>query len=574
MELAQLKKHLKNDLSGLPVLSVAILGDHPTQLLHTAIKGYGAMEGYNLEIYEAEYNQIQSQIANPQSDLYSRKPKFITIFQSPRKLLEEFQLAPLNQRHEFAQRHLEKIEDYLESLKKPSNSNLIYSNFPELDENVFGNFGNKEERSFIYQLRKINFGLMNLALRHQNLFINDLALLQNRLGAKELFSPSLYATTGMIFRVDALPAIAKNTLDIIKAINGKIRKCLILDLDNTCWGGIIGDDGIEGIQIGNLGLGETFSRIQHWAKELKDRGIILAICSKNDEKTAMEPFLKHPAMVLRMEDIAVFIANWENKVDNIRHIQSILNVGYDSMVFIDDNPAERRVVRENLPYVTVPELPADPAEYLAYLSELNLFETATFTNEDVGRTKKYQEEAIRLTAKQSFVNEEAFLSSLKMTCQVQHFETGDIPRLAQLTQRSNQFNLRTIRYTEEEIINISHDRNYLTLSFKLGDTFGDYGLVSIIILKALSTSELLIDTWIMSCRVLKRGLEQLVLNEIATLAARNEYVSIIGEYLPTPKNNMVKDHYTKLGFKPSGTPNRYYLSVKDFVPKSHLIEKI
>ena len=190
----------------------------------------------------------------------------------------------------------------------------------------------------------------------------------------------------MVLSIDALPLVGSRTLDILCAIKGDFKKCIILDLDNTTWGGVIGDDGMENIQVGSLGIGKAFTEFQYWVKKLKSRGIIVSVCSKNTESVALEPFEKHPEMVLQLDDISVFVANWENKADNIRHIQSILNIGFDSMVFIDDNPFERNIVRENLPEVTVPEMPEDPAEYLEYLYKLNLFETVSHSKLDKDRT--------------------------------------------------------------------------------------------------------------------------------------------------------------------------------------------
>jgi FkbH-like protein len=236
---------------------------------------------------------------------------------------------------------------------------------------------------------------------------------------------------------------------------GKFKKCVVLDLDNTVWGGIIGDDGLENIQVGSLGIGKAFTEFQYWVKKLKNRGVIVAVCSKNTESVAKEPFEKHPDMVLKLDDIAVFIANWENKVDNIRKIQQILNIGFDSMVFLDDNPFERNMVRENIPGLLVPELPEDPAEYLEYLYTLDLFETVSYTDNDAERTRQYQIEAQRITLFEKFTNEDDFLESLNMVSVVESFSKFNIPRVAQLSQRSNQFNLRTIRYTEADLEHIA-----------------------------------------------------------------------------------------------------------------------
>ena len=227
-----------------------------------------------------------------------------------------------------------------------------------------------------------------------------------------MFDANIYVSTEMVLSVDAVPYVAGRVMDIICACKGQFKKCLILDLDNTLWGGVIGDDGLEGIQLGHgLGIGKAFTEFQMWVKKLRQRGIIICIASKNDEDKAKEPFQKHPDMVLTLDDIAVFKANWETKVDNIRTIQSILNISFDSMVFLDDNPFERNMVRENIPGITVPELPEDPAEYLEYLYSLNLFETANYSSEDKDRTKQYQVEAKRVSLKKAFGSEADFLRS-------------------------------------------------------------------------------------------------------------------------------------------------------------------
>ena len=238
-------------------------------------------------------------------------------------------------------------------------------NYPEIDDTVFGSYGNRVEASFTYQVRKLNYGLMQLAQQHSDLYVCDIASIQNKIGRDLMFASNVYVSTEMVLSVDALPYVASRTIDIISALRGQFKKCLILDLDNTLWGGVIGDDGMEGIQLGHgLGIGKAFTEFQMWVRKLKQRGIIICVASKNNEETAKEPFEKHPDMVLRLDDIAVFMANWETKVDNIRTIQQILNIGFDSMVFLDDNPFERNIVRENIPDITVPELPDDPGEYL------------------------------------------------------------------------------------------------------------------------------------------------------------------------------------------------------------------
>jgi len=337
------------------------------------------------------------------------------------------------------------------------------------------------------------------------------------------------------------------------------------------WGGVIGDDGIEKIQVGDLGIGKAFTNLQKWAKDLKNRGIILCVCSKNTESIAKEAFIKHPDMVLRLEDIAVFVANWENKADNIRHIQSILNIGFDSMVFLDDNPFERNLVRQELPMVTVPELPEDPTEYMPYIRSLNLFETATVSEEDNKRTKRYQEEAERNQSKAKFGSIDDYLTELKMRADCVIFSKFSVPRIAQLTQRSNQFNLRTIRYSEQDIENMRFDDQKVTFQVSLQDKYGEYGLISVII-GEIQKESLFIDTWIMSCRVLKRGVENYVLNEIVARCKELGLSKVTGEYLSTPKNAIVKDHYKNLGFSFKEASNHWELLISTYSEKQTFIK--
>lgn len=547
-----LKKFLKKPVDGLKTIRVAIVADSASQFIHQAIKGYGISEGIHYDIFEADYNQIDLQVFDPGSELYESKPDYVIILRSTEKLLKKFYSLSGEERAAFGTHQAAYAKNLYQQINSQVKTRVLFNTFPELSDGVFGNFSTKTPSSFLYQLRKINMGLMDLAQESKNLFLVDLAALVVQKGYAQLSDAKMYISADMVFSIDILPDLAEQIHKVIQAIAGSFKKCLILDLDNTTWGGIIGDDGMEGIQVGDLGLGKAFTDLQLWAKELKKRGIIIAVCSKNTESIAKEPFISHPDMKLRLDDIAVFVANWETKVDNIRHIQSILNIGFDSMVFLDDNPFEREMVKQHIPDITVPDLPEDPAEYMPYLRTLNLFETASFTEEDEQRTKQYQEEANRNTLQKSFANEEEFLASLGMECEVKPFDNFTIPRIAQLSQRSNQFNLRTVRYTEEDIRRIAQSPDHLTLSFSLKDIYGDYGLIAFVILEKKENNTLFVDSWIMSCRVLKRGMEIFTLQNILRLAAEAGITEIVGEYIPTKKNELVKEHYSKLGFNSTG----------------------
>ncbi len=560
IEFKKLKQNLKRDVGILPTIRLSLLGDSATQFLAIAIKGMAIERGYNIDLFEAEYNQVERQILDPTSTLYQHEAQYTIVYQSTHKLMESYAHMSFEEQARMADDRLAFIRTICQQIP----GHIIYYNYPEIEDTVFGSYANKVQTSFSYQLRKLNYELMNLAQEYQNLSICDISGLQNKFGRDWMFDSSIYVSTEMLISLDALPYVASRTMDIIQSIEGKFKKCLILDLDNTVWGGIVGDDGWENIQIGHgLGIGKAFSEFQQWIKKLKNRGIIIAICSKNDEMKAKEPFEKNPEMVLKLDDISVFIANWENKADNIRTIQRILNIGFDSMVFIDDNPFERNMVRENISGIAVPEMPEDPGDYLEFLYSQNLFETASYSSADKDRTKQYQVEAKRVTAAKAFANESEFLQSLNMVSEVKGFDKFNIPRVAQLSQRSNQFNLRTIRYTEDQITAIEDSGRYATFSFTLEDKYGDNGLIAVVIMEKTNSETLFIDTWFMSCRVLKRGMENFTLNTLVRYARANGYKKIIGEYLPTQKNGMVKEHFPNLGFT-AINETEYELNVENY----------
>ena len=571
----QLRRICKDREVPLGAPRMALVGDTATQFLATALRGEAISRGFDLNLFEAEYNQVERQFLDPTSELYAFDADYIVLFQSTHKLGEYHSSLSDDEQRQLATSRLDFVASICQN-PQLEGKKIICMNYPEIEDAVFGSYANKIDSSLTYQVRKLNCGLMELARQYSNLFVCDIATIQNKIGRDRMFAPNVYVSTEMVLSVDALPYVASRVMDIVSALRGQFKKCLILDLDNTVWGGVIGDDGLEGIQLGHgLGIGKAFTEFQMWVKKLKQRGIIICVASKNNEEIAKEPFEKHPDMVLKLDDIAVFMANWETKVDNIRAIQQILNIGFDSMVFLDDNPFERNMVRENIPGITVPELPEDPGEYLEFLYGENLFETVSYSGTDKDRTNQYQVEAKRMSLQKTFTNEADFLKSLNMVSEVSGFTKFNTPRVAQLSQRSNQFNLRTVRYTEADIEALAADKNVIDLSFTLEDKFGDNGLIAVIIMKKQDEETLFVDTWFMSCRVLKRGMENFTLNTMVEQAKAKGYKRIVGEYLPTPKNKMVEAHYPNLGFKTVNdvTTERYVLDVETYNPRECYIKK-
>lgn len=363
--------------------------------------------------------------------------------------------------------------------------------------------------------------------------------------AKQLVSPALAPLFG-----DQLARIAAASV-------GLSRKCLVLDLDNTLWGGVIGDDGVDGISLGQgSATGEAYLAFQRYIKGLASRGVILAVCSKNDIAVAEAAF-EHPQMHLKRADIAAFVANWEDKASNLRTIARLLNIGLDSLVFVDDNPAERDIVRRELPEVAVPELPDDIAGYPARLAAAGYFEAVSFTADDQARGRSYAANAERNAELGQSSDMEGYLRGLKMQLGVSYIGASDLPRVTQLINKTNQFNLCTRRYTEAEVEQRLGDPQGVALAVRLTDKFGDNGLISVVMAHpctSLGTGELLIDTWLMSCRVLGRQVEHAVLEILADVAHAQGACVLVGEYRPTPRNSMVAGHYVKLGFTPREAP--------------------
>ena len=550
--------------------SLAILGDSATQQLAAAIRGESVRRGWKLRVYDADYDQMEAQLLDPESEVYRFQPDYILIFACTEKLRQRFCATPPAERTEFAARELARFVQLWEAAHAHCGAKLLMFDFPDPGDSVFGSYAVRTPASFGYQLRRLNalFG-ETIAAGYPYVYPAALSSVQTKLGSDVFFDSRNWYLAKMAMTTEALPSAAAAVLDIVTALSGRIKKCVICDLDNTLWGGVIGDDGMDGIRLGDLGDGPAFTALQRWLLELRRRGILLAVCSKNDESVAKEPFEKHPEMVLRLEDIAVFVANWENKADNISRIQKILNLGFDSFVFLDDNPFERGIVREMLPQVTVPDLPDDPALVPAYLESLHLFEAVSFSGEDAARTAQYQAEASRTAAQEHFVNYEEYLRSLHMQAEILPFDSFHAPRIAQLTQRSNQFNLRTVRYTEAEIAEIAASSDYITRYMTLTDRFGEYGLISLVILKK-QPDALFIDTWLMSCRVLRRGVESCLFNAVVSLAAELGFKMLKAEYLPTAKNAMVSDFYDRMGMTALGG-GKYELDISAYTPQPHLI---
>ncbi len=551
-----LQKARKKNIGGRET-RLAILGNCATQLLSQAVEGYAKLSNLNLRVYDTDYGQLNEQLLDPSSDVYSFNAGIILLWLCTEKIYEDYLDMPLLSRSRLADDCIQKIKHYWELISQNSRARIIQMNFTEIDDKALGQYSCKVDSTFSFQIRKLNYLLQEAVSKKQNIYLADALAVQLDFGRENFFSAPLYYSSKMPVSMRAMPYLAKAVTEIILAMEGQVKKCVILDLDNTLWGGVIGDDGLGGIEIGELGRGHAFSNLQRWLKQLKEYGIILAVCSKNEEDIAREPFEKHEEMVLRLSDISLFVANWKDKASNIKEIQEGLNIGMNSIVFLDDNPFERNLVKERFPEIEAPELPEDPSLWLAFLQRKNYFETTAYTGTGSDRTRLYQAEFERKKLEQGFEILDDYLQSLLMEGEAKPFEPVKYARISQLTQRSNQFNLRTVRYTEDEIKHISQDDGYITLYYTLKDKLGDYGLVSAVILAKKSNEELFVDTWLMSCRALKRGMEEFAVNRMVYAAKSHGFKRISAEYIPTPKNRIVKDIYVQMGF--TRTDETHYL---------------
>ena len=376
-------------------------------------------------------------------------------------------------------------------------------------------------------------------------------------------SPALWHRSKQEIALPAAPFYGDLVARLVSAIGGGSAKCLVLDLDNTLWGGVIGDDGLEGIVLGQGSAeGEAFAAVQRFALALSERGIILAVCSKNDEAVARRAFAGHPEMLLREDRIASFVANWDDKASNIRRIATELNIGLDAMVFLDDNPVERDLVRRELPAVLVPELPADPALYAQTLADAGYFESVAFTEEDRGRTGQYQANLERRVQSGAATDMDGYLRDLQMTLKWAPFDAIGLQRIVQLINKTNQFNLTTRRMTEDDVRRVIGDERRIGLQFRLLDRFGDNGVIAIVS-GSRQDDDLYIDLWLMSCRVLGRRVEQATLAVLVSAARAQGCRRLIGVYRPTAKNAIVAEHYQQLGFAVTDAGPEETLSVLD-----------
>jgi FkbH-like protein len=536
-------------LSPLEPFRLALIGNGTLELLVPILVATAARHGVGLECIHAAYGQMTQEALDPSSRINSSQPDAVLLAVDYRGLPLQFIAGDAAAERADIDSAVAQINTIREGIRLHCGAVVIVQTVAPPPETLFGGFDCIVPGTPRRLIERLNHAITE-SVAGTNDLVLDVARLAETVGLGTWHSPALWNLAKLPFDDSCLPIYADHLMRLIAALRGRSRKCLILDLDNTVWGGVIGDDGLEGIKIAQGdATGEAHLAVQQLALSLRRRGIVLAVSSKNTDEIARAPFREHPEMLLKEEHFAVFQANWNDKATNIKAIAEELSLGLDAMVFLDDNPVERALVRQVLPQVAVPELPEDPAWYARTLAAAGYFESIAFSAEDRARADMYQSNARRVALQSQAGDLDAYLASLGMEILFAPFDRVGRARISQLINKSNQFNLTTRRYSEAEVAAAEEESEVFTLQVRLVDRFGDNGMISVVICRPDRSGVWAIDTWLMSCRVLGRRVEQMVLREIILHARESGLQTLIGTYHPTEKNGLVRDHYHKLGFE-------------------------
>ena len=531
---------------------MAILPTFTADLMIPYVRIHGAFSMMDIECYIGAFNQVQQEILNSDSSLYAFNPDVIALAFRSREFASDLyagfiKLVEKNEVEESIESVFTQTGDLVRTIRKRSEAAIILHTFDPPPYPELGLVDGQLEIGQTAAFHRLNSRLAQLAGQERGVYLLDYAQLTARTGWEQWHDRRMWSLARMPLSAQALSILAEEYVSFLRPMCGLNRKCLVLDLDNTMWGGIIGEDGIDGIQIGHDFPGNTYRDFQRTILRLHDRGVILAVNSKNNENDALDVFDNHPEMLLRKDHFAAKRINWLDKATNMRELAQELNIGLDQMVFLDDNPVERELVRSQLPQVLVPELPDDPVEYVSALEGLRDFDTLAWSAEDRDRTAMYRAESSRRKLKEQVTSLDEFYASLDMEVFIGRADPISIPRIAQLTQRTNQFNLTTRRYSESDIACFSADSDAFVYHIRLVDRFGDSGIVGVAIIR-IDGNCWNIDTLLMSCRVLGRTVEDAFLAYIAGEAVDSGAAVLRGSFIPTRKNGQVAGFYPDRGF--------------------------
>jgi FkbH-like protein len=547
------KKAIKQDLlkrEGLVEKKLAVLGGSTTSEIKDILELFLLRKGIKPLFYESDFNKYYEDIMFENPQLKEFCPDIIYIHTTNLNITG---YPELNASEKVVKKLLltefKKFQSLWQKIHDTYKCYIIQNNFELPDYRCLGNLDSSDIHGKTYFINYLNMEFAKYAYKNKNFFINDINYLSSSIGLGHWYDKTLWYSYKCAVSYEAIPLLTHNIAKIIQAIYGKSKKCLVLDLDDTLWGGTIGDDGVNNIKIGNeTSVSVAYTGFQKYIKELKNRGIILSVCSKNDLKNAQEGFL-HPDSILKLDDFASFQANWEPKYKNVLQAAREINIDSNSMVFIDDNPVEREIVKSQIPFIAVPEIGSDITRFIEFIDKEGYFEPAFISEETLQRNNYYKENNNRTDFKIKFENYDDFLESLRMNAEISSFIPVYYNRITELINKTNQFNLTTKRYNYFDVKIMAIDNNYITLYLKLSDKFGDNGLISIIIGEIKNFTECHINLWLMSCRVLKRNVEFVMFDRLVEECQKREIKTIYGYYFSTNKNNMVADFYQNLGFK-------------------------
>lgn len=536
---------------------IAILGGSTTADIQAVLELFLLASGIRPTFYVSEYNKFYEDAVFGNAALDAFRPEIVIVLTSIRNLLYGPALGDdMEAVQEKLAQEMARFTAVWDALRTRYHAAIVQTNFDVPPDAPLGSLGASLPCGGERFVAMLNERFAAEAAARPDLFLFDLHGLSTRIGGRHWHDGAAYAAYKFAMAYDVMPQVALGLSSIVRSMLGKSKKCLVLDLDQTLWGGIIGDDGLDGIAIGHeTPMAEMFTMFQQYVKGLRARGVLLAVCSKNDEAVARSGF-SHPDSVLSCDDFAAFRANWLPKNENLHAIAEELNLGTDSLVFLDDNPAERALVRERMPEVTVPEVTGgDVFSYLRAIEEAGYFEPVAISDDDRRRNETYRENKERAKLQAAAGSYDDFLASLEMEAEIAPFRSVYVDRIAQLTNKTNQFNLTTRRCTRTEIEQMASDPSYITLYGRLKDRFGNNGLVSVIVGKK-DGDGVRILLWLMSCRVLQRGMEDAMLDALVDAARAAGCRALIGTYVPTKKNAMVAGLYERFGFQnTSRTPD-------------------
>lgn len=549
---------------------IAVLGGSTTNEVVDQIELFLLQYGIEGIFYQSEYGQYWQDAMFDNQELTQFHPEVIYIHTNWRNITAFPSVEDSKEAiEEMLEAEYQRFESMWVELDRKYHCPIIQNNFDRSNYRLMGNRDIWDVHGRSNYISRLNQRFYAYAASKENFYINDLDFISADYGLSQWSSAVHWYMYKYAMNIDAIPYVANSVATLVKSLYGKNKKAIVLDLDNTLWGGVVGDDGVEGIAIGpEVPYGQVYAEFQSYCKALKQIGVVLAVDSKNDEANALAG-LNHPSGVLRPDDFVCIKANWEPKDRNIQTIAAELTLGVDSFVFVDDNPAEREIVSHNIPGIAVPNV--DKVEdFISAIDHSGYFEVTTLSADDIRKTEMYHAKAQAAQAIAGFSDYGEYLDSLQMKALICRFEPMYVQRIAQLTNKSNQFNLTTLRCTEDDIRAMSENTHFICLYGKLRDKFADNGLVTVIAGEQIEKC-LHMRLWLMSCRVLKRGLEDAMMNTLVEEAKGRGIEKIAGYYYPTAKNSMVKDFYHLMGFekKSIGTDGNitWELDVQTYQPK-------